>query len=215
MESSIFNISHYLPHLPGILLSHQQALAFLYLPHQDHGDGDSQLHKETVGKSAIFLILCWKQTSRQMCLHQKGSPMAEQDVETLLRVGSPLVKALPCRPTRVSERVTGCWGWVRQGRVGTAEWLQDKPPSLSSPGCFQFRSLPAGQPQADKTCHLKRVLESSKNGWSLLGMNFGLGGHLGVKWRDLFYGLRKEEEKNSLSTAQPSLWGMKRHWVFA
>lgn len=47
-------------------------------------------------------------------------------------------------------------------------------------------------------------------------MNFGFGGHLGVNWRDLFYGLRKEEEKIFLSTAQPSLWGMKEgHRVLA
>lgn len=59
LESSIFSIiSHYQPYLPGILLSHQQALAFLYLPYQDHGDGHSQLLQESVGKSALFLILC-------------------------------------------------------------------------------------------------------------------------------------------------------------
>lgn len=107
MESSIFNIiSHYYPYLPGILLSHQQAVAFLYLPHQDHGDGDSQQLKEPVGKECYAAYFMLKINFQANVLTPEGLAHGRTRRGNL-NSESPLVKALPCRPTGATERVTG------------------------------------------------------------------------------------------------------------
>lgn len=119
--------------------------------------------------------------------------------------GNPTQKALLWKPCLADQQgpVRGLQdaeaGWDRASSETAPRQAPFLGTPLSFPGYFHFRSPPAGEPQADKTCHLKGLLESSRNGSWLLGMNFGFGGHSGVKLRDLFYGLRKEEEKTSLA----------------
>lgn len=58
---------------------------------------------------------------------------------------------------------------------------------LSSPGYFQFRRLLAGEPQADKTCYLKGLLEFIQEQMKAPGNELWLQGHLGVKRRSVLW----------------------------
>lgn len=112
----------------------------------------------------MLLILCWNKLPDRCTYTRRVCPRQNKTWKPELRKPSDESLALQTnkgqweayRTLRLGE--TGPAGVQMHGSK-TSPFLGTP---LSSPGYFQFRSPPTGEPQADKTFHFRGLLESSR-----------------------------------------------------